>query len=306
MIRPNRRWLGAFVLAVALFPGGAQAQAGQETSGRIGEFPAPALVLVIPGKTSDMETDSDRSPKRSSAEHGVAQDPAVTSEARDGSPNLLGLGVGDATQSSSQPPARVRLRPEVFVSIGRAQLHASESASPGWTNLGAGITLPLSRRVATQVEFNQMVGLSLETISGFRQVVDCRGTVCVSGPRVPYEAHQGTSSMRSASGNLVYYFSDKRLQPFVSGGVGVIWQRGVWYWSGDSLRPAQEQAFHKASLSIPLGAGIRISIPGRISVTPEVRYQSARFKLPHLPPGEGEWTYHRDVVRLSIAAGYQW
>jgi hypothetical protein len=92
----------------------------------------------------------------------------------------------------------------------------------------------------------------------------------------------------------------QRLQPFISGGLGAIRQDGVVH-AIDT-----EYEFRKTSVTVPLAAGIRILLPGGITVAPEARYQTASFRVRRFPPEQGEWTYHRSITRVSLALGYAW
>jgi hypothetical protein len=125
-----------------------------------------------------------------------------------------------------------------------------------------------------------MLGAEPATFSGTRLNPD--------GTRSSYEAREGISSLTLASGNILYYFSDKRIQPYVSAGIGGIWERGVF----NSV--TSEGKYRYNDVAGTAGAGVRISITPRISVRPEFRlYGTSRGAL---------FTVHRG----SVAVAYQW
>lgn len=193
---------------------------------------------------------------------------------------------------------RVETGPEAFVSIGMAHLLEPEYVSPAWSSVGAGLILPVIGRLAARIEFNQMIGLSLDTVTGVRQTD-------MGGAAIPFTARHGTSSSKSLTGSALYYFSASRFQPFVGVGIGAVWQEGVWYWSGGGSRPAQEYEFQTTSLSIPVSGGLRVLLPGGIALTPEVRFQNASVTIP-ASSTTSEVKLDRGITRVSIAFGYGW
>ena len=197
----------------------------------------------------------------------------------------------------------------VFVSVGPATRHEPEYWSPSKTTIGVGFMRHLNRRVAGQFEFTKVLGLTLDTVSVDSVRLDCSSGRCLAGPVTRISGRDGTSSLWSVTGSAVLYFSDSSVQPFVSVGIGLIRQEGVWFWTGDAVRPAQEQEFQKTSLTYPIGTGVRIALPRGIFVAPEVRFQDASFKMNGAPAAGGngtQWEWGRGVLRASVAAGYRW
>ena len=231
---------------------------------------------------------------------------------------VLGLSVLSRTvcyaQSTGRQPfegePRRELSPAVFVSLGQAKRHEPEYLSPAKPLIGAGVMLHLNRRMAAQFEFSQIVGLSLDTVSVTARALDCSSGQCVAGPSTRITGRDGTSSLWSVTGSAVLYLSSNAIQPFVSIGIGTIRQEGVWFWTGDPVRPAQEQPFRKTSLTIPLGAGVRVALPRGLFVAPEMKFQTASIKMNNAQSisGEpvGQWTWGRGVLRASVVAGYKW
>lgn len=179
-------------------------------------------------------------------------------------------------------------RPEVFVSVGPASLTEGESAAGDWTSLGAGATLPLFRRLSAQVEFNRMLGTAVKTVTSVRSL--CRGDVC--GVSEPFEFRSGTSSLTVGSVGLLFYFSERRVQPFLGGGWSVLWHEGARLcvpFCQD--READSEDFRTTETGRYGSAGLRVSLSRQVSITPEIRLYG---------------TKHYSVLRPSVAAGVRW
>jgi hypothetical protein len=88
-----------------------------------------------------------------------------------------------------------RVSTAVFVTFGQAKRHEPEYFSPAKPIIGAGVMLHLNRRVAAQVEFSQIVGLSLDTISVTARPLDCSSGQCVAGPSMRITGRDGTSAL---------------------------------------------------------------------------------------------------------------
>jgi hypothetical protein len=195
---------------------------------------------------------------------------------------------GSPAQTISQPPARKSFGPEGFVSFGRASLIESESLIGEWPSLGAGLTLPFASRFALQVEANRMLGTEVRTVSSVRRIG-------LSGPEERFEYRSGTSSLRVASASLLYYFSRRRVQPFIGGGLSIVWREGAELCLLECARQSIDQdfthEFRDVGSRASVSAGLRIPIGPHFSITPDVRaYASSRSFVP----------------RASVAVGYKW
>ena len=179
-------------------------------------------------------------------------------------------------------------KPELFVSVGHAVAGNwwSECCPPHWSNLGIGLTLRLSRRIGVEVEGNHMLGAEPVKVSG-------TGIRPSDRARFPYEYHSGVSSLTLGSGNVLYYFSDKRVQPYLSGGIGAIWERGMVgerdFENGGTIG----LRYQDNEMAGTLGGGVKISITPRISVRPELRLYEPTGSL-------------HSIGRVSVAAAYRW
>ena len=100
-----------------------------------------------------------------------------------------------------------------------------------------------------------------------------------SAPLNPKTNH-GTPTIASAQAG--YYFSDARVQPFLGGGIGVIWS-SLGHGLAAGERPARG--------TWNLGGGVRIRVVRAISFRPEFRWYAPNPNA---------------IYRLSFALGYGW
>ena len=176
-------------------------------------------------------------------------------------------------QTVSRPPARETFGREVFVSLGRAWLFEGIGK---WPSFGAGVTLPLASRFALQLEANRMLGTRVRTFSSVRRVD-------LNGPEQRFEYQSGTSYMTVANASLLYYFSRRRVQPFIGGALSMVWREGADLCLLECIgTPQTTRTFRTIEPRGSARAGLRIPL-GRFSVTPEVKLYTA-----------------------SVAVGYRW
>jgi hypothetical protein len=179
------------------------------------------------------------------------------------------------------------LRPEVFASVGRAFLIEGETLTGG-ASVGVGLTLPIFPRLSARVEVSRMLGTSVDTFTGVR--LRCPGGVC--GPSEPFEYRSGTSSLTAANAGLLFYFSERRLRPFLGGGLSLLWREGAVLCATFCRDPdAYSEDFRKTDMKGFVSTGLRIVLSQRVSVTPELQIYNAR---------------DYGVIRPSIAAGVHW
>ena len=168
-------------------------------------------------------------------------------------------------------------RPEVFFVIGRGDYLSDYWFPPAWVNVGGGIGTRLSRRFGVEFEVNRMLGVSPWTVTGVAFIPNRPGS------RTEFSGREGFTSMTVAAGSLLYYFRDKRVQPFLSAGVGVALERGVTY-----HYPSEEE-FQKTESLGTFGGGLKVFVSERIAVRPEFRVS--------IPAGPD---------RASIGVMYSW
>ena len=100
-----------------------------------------------------------------------------------------------------------------------------------------------------------------------------------SAPQNP-KANHGSPTIASAQAG--YYFSDGRVQPFLGGGIGVVWS-SLGYGLAAGERPARGMW--------NLGGGLRIRMVRAISFLPEFRWYAPNPNA---------------IYRLSFALAYGW
>ena len=186
-------------------------------------------------------------------------------------------------------------RYEVFVMTGSGHVFRRRGGEDS-VSIGAGIGIRLSSRFNVELEYNQLPNLSPKPIScgGIGNLV---GGIFVPLPCVG-TGRNGPDRFSLASANLLYSFSDSRIQPYVAGGAGVDWSRSF---SSISRPQGNEviitETFSKDSGFVwNMGAGIRIYATPRVSIRPDVRYYNAVLMSSH----------NLAVVRLGVGLGVHW
>ena len=153
---------------------------------------------------------------------------------------------------------------QVFGGIGWGHLFRAEDQTFGdKPNIVVGVGFDLSERVQIEFEVNDTVGLTPEPVAcGAPSGVVCVGT-----------AREGFERARIAMGNVLYFFSNGRNQPYVSGGVGALWTKGFGSITFAGHQPWRivEQPFQDRGLAWHVGAGVRLGVTRRVSVRPEFR-----------------------------------
>ena len=181
-----------------------------------------------------------------------------------------------AEWASAQEPPYPQV--EVFGSVGSAKYYSDYWFPDPWRNVGFGLGVRLSPRLGVEVELNRMLGVSPGSVSGVAFIPSRPGST------VQFVGREGFTSMTLASGSLVYYFSKKRVQPYLTGGLGVGWERGVTFFYPD------EKEFRATQRYLALGGGIRVSITRAIAIRPEFKVYGPVY----------------GIGRASVAVAYQW
>jgi opacity protein-like surface antigen len=178
---------------------------------------------------------------------------------------------------------------EVFGGIGWGHLFRVEDRTFGdRPNIAAGIGVELSPRVRVEFEFSDTVGLTpASTLCGAPPGITCVG-----------EGRDGFNRARMATGNVVYSFSSGRTQPYVTGGIGTLWSKGVGSITFGSGNPwiITEQEFHERGLVWHVGTGVRLTVTRRISIRPEFRIYDSTLQS----------RVNLNMLRASVAVGYGW
>ena len=178
---------------------------------------------------------------------------------------------------------------DIFGGIGWGHLFRVEDRTFGdRPTLAVGVGVDLSRRVRVEFEVNDTPGLTPEPVRcGAPPNVTCVGT-----------GRDGFSRARIATGNVLYFFSNGRSQPYVTGGIGALWTKGVSSvtFGGRDVWRITEQEFHERGLVWHVGAGIRIAVTRRVSVRPEFRLYDSTIQS----------RVNLNLLRGSVAVAYGW
>jgi opacity protein-like surface antigen len=218
--------------------------------------------------------------------------------------NLIALSVGlffpalAAAQAASQqnPVLKSIARPKFEIVASIATGHVFRFGDQGFgnhTNFGAGVEVPVWRKLRIGAEINRTFGLSpsLAKCGGIldnqRQPLPCVGT-----------AREGVSEMTAASFTASYFFGEGRIQPYLVGGLSIL--RASEYRSSSFVHQGfvefSEDKLSSAGIGPTLGAGLRASINRHLSIRPEIRFSdgTARSSL-----NLSQW-------RISAGVAYGW
>ena len=157
--------------------------------------------------------------------------------------------------------------PEISIGAGLGHVFRWEDRSYGdRTNAGAGVAIVHSSGWAFEVHADRTFGLDPSLAPCGVVNVTCVGV-----------AHEGPTSMTVASINARYHFTKHRLQPYLIGGLGLLWSRSL-----HSLTQVQgaiavitELHSRDSGFGPELGAGLRLPIGRGWSVNGELRWLDA-------------------------------
>jgi opacity protein-like surface antigen len=97
---------------------------------------------------------------------------------------------------------------------------------------------------------------------------------------------------------VLYFFSDARSQPYITGGLGALWTKGVGSitFGGSDPWRITELEFSDRGLAWHVGAGVRIAVTRSVSVRPEFRLYDSTIQS----------RVNLNLFRGSVAVGYGW
>ncbi|HEY7448735.1 MAG TPA: outer membrane beta-barrel protein [Vicinamibacterales bacterium] len=200
---------------------------------------------------------------------------------------LVSMGVSNVAAAQSLQAADSRV--EVFGGIGWGHLFRVEDQTFGdRPNIAAGLGVELFPRVRVELEFSDTVGLTPDsTPCGAPPGITCVG-----------EGRDGFSRARMATGNVAYFFSNGRTQPYITGGIGTLWSKGVSSitFGGGNPWIITEQEFHERGLVWHVGTGVRLAVTRRIFIRPEFRIYDSTIQS----------RVNLNMLRGSVAVGYGW
>ena len=186
----------------------------------------------------------------------------------------------------AQPDPDPLLRWEAFASLGVGRPFRIEDRSFGnHRNFGGGFGLRHRSGLGLEFDLNRTGGLTPEAVPCAILDVTCVGT-----------GRQGLFDVTVGSANVLYHFSRSRVQPYVTGGAGALWARGVS--TSIFVRGSQaelvEQEFRDSGLAVNFGAGIRFLLHRSVSIRSEFRlYSASALSRQNL-----------SLLRASIGAGF--
>jgi opacity protein-like surface antigen len=175
---------------------------------------------------------------------------------------------------------------ELFMSVAWAHIFRAEDRTLGdRPDIGAGVRLPLGRRVGVELEVNRTLDLHADA-APCGLVAGCEGA-----------AREGLLDATLASANVYGRLARGRVEPFVIGGVGGLWTRSVS--SVTTVRGGigviSEVETRDIGLAISAGAGIDVALTPALSVRPQIRiYDSTAMSRVNLT-----------IIRTSVAAGWR-
>ena len=177
---------------------------------------------------------------------------------------------------------------EVFAAIAQGRLFRIEDNPIGsGLNAGAGIGLRHRSGLGTEFEVNRTFGLSARPVPCGIVDVPCEGS-----------ARQGVTSATIFSVNVRWEFGRARLRPYVTGGVGALFSKGlsVSLYASQQRAVWSEEQWSDTGLAINAGGGLRIQLSRSLSLRPELRlYGASALSRANL-----------SLLRPSIALAWSW
>ena len=176
------------------------------------------------------------------------------------------LWVGLVLIGTGARPVAAQDRRAVFGATGVANVYRTEDQSFGTElNVGAGLGIEWTR-LGLDAEIHRTLGLTP------REVQCAIGNVpCVDSAR------EGFLEATMLSGNVSYFLGGRRVRPYVTGSVGVLWTESVNSLTIVSSTAATLSEFHESDTSLALGVGLGVDVPltPAFSLRPEFRTYSS-------------------------------
>jgi len=170
-------------------------------------------------------------------------------------------------------------RSEIFMTIGAGHLFRGDRGLDDGANIGGGYGFRLHRKVGAEIVLTSLSGLSPgpSPCGGIGKLVD--------GKFVPFPcegtARNGADRYRLLSTNILYYFTNSRVQPYLTAGVGVARTSGFYgsfYPTGGEVVHIVEQQWRETAFAWNIGTGLRVFLAPRVSIRPEFRWHNSIIK----------------------------
>ena len=158
------------------------------------------------------------------------------------------------------------LRPAVFGAAAVANVYRTEDQSFGTKlNVGAGLGIEW-KRLGFDAEMHRTLGLTPRAVPCAIGNVPCVGS-----------AREGFFEATMLSGNVSYFFGGRRVRPYVTGSVGVLWTESVNSLTIGSSTAATLSEFHESDTGLAIGVGFGVDVPltPAFSLRPEFRTYSS-------------------------------
>jgi opacity protein-like surface antigen len=203
-----------------------------------------------------------------------------------------------AAQSSHDMNHReaMYLHTKIEITGGISAAHVFRFEDRGFgtrANLGIGMEVPVWKKLRLGAEVNRTFGL-------MPNPVQCGAVAAVPGEPLPCTgfAREGVSAATAASFTAAYYFGNGRVQPYLLGGMSILWTRSVTATTIVYPDRAEltESALRDIGAGPTIGAGVRIAIARHLSIRPEFR----------LSDGTALSSANLSQARLGLSLGYAW
>lgn len=205
---------------------------------------------------------------------------------------LLGFVVGVPLAAHAQSASSSTISPEVFGTVAFGHLANCCRTFGDGPLIGGGAGIRW-RRLGVEVDAQRMLGLSPKSLPCAIQY----GQTCLPGS-------QGARSATLASVSALVTLARTRVEPYVAGGVGVLWSRQTdpdLLFSGVPSHPSTsaslvQREVNDRGFAISFGGGIPIPVTSAIAVRSEVRFYDATLLS----------AYNMGLVRVAVQVGYRW
>lgn len=207
---------------------------------------------------------------------------------------VLAFTLAPAHAALAQSTTAAPVRPEVFGSIGFGHLATPRRTMGDGPLVGGGVAIQW-RRLGVDVEADRMFGLEPRRLSCAIQY----GQTCYAG-------RQGASTASLISANALVTFGRRRVEPFVTGGMGVLLSTHVepemeLRFSGIPNTPPisvrlVEQDRNDRGFAINVGGGVRVPMSSHLLFRLDARLYNAVLLS----------SYNQALIRVSARVGYRW
>jgi hypothetical protein len=185
------------------------------------------------------------------------------------------------------PVAAQDLRPAVFGAAGVANLYRTEDQSFGMElNVAAGLGIEW-KRLGLDAELHGTLGLAPRAVECAIPNLPCVGS-----------AREGFLEATMLSGNVSYFFGGRRVRPYVTGSVGMLWTDSVNSLTIVRSTTATLSEFHESDTGLAIGVGFGVDVPltPALALRPELRtYSSVAMSRVNV-----------GLHRGAIGVRYQW